>query len=281
MQFINKQNTIFLIISYNPNKNITDLISIINKLGYNFIIIDNSDKYNENIEKIQNTYKTNHIIFNKNVNGISRALNIGFEKAIMSNYQYVITLDQDTLFNDKLIFTYNQFFQKYKNFNIGAIGVNYNIDYNSNLKYKETFQLINSGSLINCKAYKEVNGYDEIFFIDNVDFDFFLRINNANYKTYKVLNYGIDHKFGSPIFLNYFFFKIQFAKYPATRLYHFSFSNIYFLKKYILQNPIFCIKKLFFFVIYLINSLFIYNKYELKTILLGLKNSSKIFKNGK
>ena len=279
MNFINHLNTIFLIISYNPDNNIIDLIRVIKKLGYNFIIVDNSENYNENIDKIQNSYSANQIFFNKNTNGISRALNIGFEKAIISHYLYVITLDQDTLFNDNLILIYNQIFQKFVNSNIGAIGVNYNIEYNPKLKYKETFQLINSGTLIKCQAYKQVNGYDENFFIDNVDYDFFLRINIANYKTYKVLNYGIKHKFGSPILLNYLFFKIHFSKYPAARLYHYSFSNIYFIKKYIFNTPIFCLKKFIFFNIYLFNSLFIYKKYELKSILSGFKNSLKKFNN--
>lgn len=275
MNYINNNNTTFLIITYNPDDNIFDVIKVINKIGFNFIVVDNSESYDLNIDKLKKNNPNSQIILNKNIKGISGALNIGFQIALLNKFKYVITLDQDSLFNFNLIHCYNQIFEKYNNYNIGAVGVNNNIKYSTNLKYLETFQLINSGTIVNCEAYTIVNGYDEKFFIDNVDFDFFLRINQNEYKTFKILNYGIDHKFGSPLDLNYFFIKIKFAKYPATRLYHFTYSNIYFFKKYMLVKPFFCIKKLFFFNLYMFHSLFVYNKMELKAMLMGVKNSFK------
>lgn len=274
---VNNQNTIFLIVTYTPDNNLFNLVNEIKRQSFSFIVVDNSLVENSFLTKVKNEFSDQYFIANKNINGISRAYNEGFKLAIKLGYDFVITLDQDSLIGNDLISTFNECLIKikYNKKSFGAIGVSQNKTNRQILELSKTYELINSGSIISTTAFKNISGYDEHFFIDNVDFDFFLRLNLNGYLTYKVLSYSIVHKLGSPIFFKILFLKIPLNIYPSERLFYYTYSNILFFKKYILKAPFFCLKKLLFFSIYLLKSIFYYNKNEIKSIFSGIKEAIK------
>ncbi len=278
MNLFKNQNTIFLIVTFSPDINLLYLINEIKKQSFTFIIVDNSIKQNEFISHIIKDNPKLYFISNNNINGISRAYNEGFKLAINLGYDFVITIDQDSLIGDDLINNYNKCINNinYNTKTFGAIGVSQNKQNFESLAYNRTYELINSGTIISTTAFKNISGYDELYFIDNVDFDFFLRLKLNGYLTYKLSNYSITHKLGIPTVFKILFFKTSLNIYSSERLFYYSFSNIIFLRKNFLKAPLFCSKKLIFYLIYLFKSFFYYPKKELKSILFGIKKAAEI-----
>ena len=83
------------VIWYNPDdeniKNIRTYIDYVEKL----YIIDNSKENNKKLADSLNNLKTEYIYNDKNL-GIAKALNLACEKAANDNFEWILTMDQDS-----------------------------------------------------------------------------------------------------------------------------------------------------------------------------------------
>ena len=79
------------------------------------ICVDNGSDNIKNIEDcVLNNWKNITIIKNGKNEGIAKALNQMFEFAIEQQYEYVLTLDQDSVCPDNIIEEYNKYLDEHK-----------------------------------------------------------------------------------------------------------------------------------------------------------------------
>lgn len=208
-----------MIVSYNPDSNLTDLIQNILNQSSAVILVDNgSNKDNQAVLDQFFDHKHCHFIKLDSNYGLGRAQNIGIEKAKELNFENIIFFDQDSQIDDHFIQTMLNCYENCFNEKIGLLGSNY-YDYKTGLYAKfaqlKTFGFksvvfgksaqsihedssfaLSSGSLIPVKIFNEVGNFRESFFIDNIDTEFCLRVQKYGYKVKICTNSFLKHSVG-------------------------------------------------------------------------------------
>ena len=176
-----------IIVSYNPDSNLFDSINLLLNQVEKVIIVDNGskEKYVKYIKSI-NEDKI-EIILNKENLGIATALNIGVRKALENGYEWILTMDQDSKASPDMV---KKMFNVYNSINreerkdILSIFPNFvderiqSIEENSNMNsYEYVDADITSGNLLRKEVFEKVGFFDDSLFIDLVDTDFCMRLN--------------------------------------------------------------------------------------------------------
>jgi len=227
-----------LIVSYNPDKRLLYSIKRIKTLFgvSSIIVIDNTEGYNSVVSKVEQD-KT--IILHKNGKnlGIATAQNIGIKKLWSLGYNWVLTLDQDTIIKQELINKYIGFLRENDCSNIGILCSDYfdigskKIKYNNSIiKYlKET---ISSGSLLNLSVCISLGGMKDVYIIDQVDNEYCYRVNKKGYKIVLLPGADMEHRLGK--MKQYSFLGKTFFVYnqPPIRTFYRTRNSILFLREY-------------------------------------------------
>lgn len=216
------------VILYNPNEdiveNIHSYIENIDKL----YIVDNSDIKNQSLIKQIKDISDKCIYIDNNGNqGIAHALNIGAELAMQDSASWLLTMDQDSRFNNYDFVKFieeadldNAFMQK-----IGIISPKY---YENEHLFKfYDFITITSGSLINLEIFFKMNGFDNNLFIDSVDTEYCLRLNIAGYKIKRVSNILLNHHLGNITTHKFLWKTIRTTNHSHTRRYYMTRNRFY------------------------------------------------------
>ncbi|WP_057560655.1 glycosyltransferase family 2 protein [Paraclostridium sordellii] len=284
---MNRKSIICSIISYNPEiKKLNENIESIVKQVDSIIIVDNGSSNIEDIEKLvqillKDDYRIYLIKINEN-KGIASALNKAVEYAIDKNYEWILTLDQDSICDENLI---SEFIAKYKYIEdkkkIGIIAPNVicrgfdQQEYNNETEYILT--AITSGCLTNVKACEEVGFFTEKLFIDHVDYDLCFKLNLKKYRIIKVNTAKIYHELGNVTVKKLLGKKIIVGNHNAIRRYYYYRNLVYMHKQYRKKYPDWIkleIKSSIKVFIYII--LFEKNKInKIQNILHGLYNGTK------
>jgi rhamnosyltransferase len=225
------------IVLYNPNeKRLTENIESILPQVSMLILVDNSSINTESILNIWRQDSKIKIIKNIKNEGIAKALNQMCEKASVENYEWILTLDQDSVCPGNLIEKFLKF-TEYSD--IGIICPRFELNINGHLLKKMTKNFdyvdycITSASLTNLEAWNKSGKFDEWMFIDCVDYDFCLKLKNSGYKIIRVNNIIISHEVGNPQIKKLLFgWEIVLHNHNPLRNYYISRNTVYILKKY-------------------------------------------------
>ena len=222
-----KNDVCAVIVTYNPDNTLKENIKALVPQVDQCLIVDNGSKNIKCIKSIIANLKIVLIELGTNM-GIAYALNKGLDYCKKNHYPLILTMDQDTILDshcvDILLNTMNKT-------NSYSVGINWDrkID-----KSRQVDYLITSGNL-NVGVAKSVGGYDDKLFIDSVDFDFSLKLQNRGFKLIKVAKAFASHQLG-----------IKQGKYSAhsvERYYYIFRNHFYLIHKYWKRNKLFCIKK--------------------------------------
>ena len=224
------------VIWYNPDdeniKNIRTYIDYVEKL----YIIDNSKENNKKLADSLNNLKTEYIYNDKNL-GIAKALNLACEKAANDNFEWILTMDQDSSFDSDSINAYFRAFEKMTKNNVGIISPRHilknDIDKFSDVKESaEVDHVMTSGNLLNLKIWEEIGRFDENLFIDEVDSEICFRIIENGYKVIQLNKIRMFHELGNLEKKNFFTRKISVLNHNHIRKYYIMRNKFYMLKKY-------------------------------------------------
>ena len=195
-----------IIVSYNPDSNLFDSINLLLNQVEKVIIVDNGskEKYVKYIKSI-NEDKI-EIILNKENLGIATALNIGVRKALENGYEWILTMDQDSKASPDMV---KKMFNVYNSINreerkdILSIFPNFvderiqSIEENSNMNsYEYVDADITSGNILRKEVFEKVGFFDDSLFIDLVDTDFCMRLNEKGIKMIKIRDAVLYHSLG-------------------------------------------------------------------------------------
>lgn len=208
-------------------------------------ILDNSQ-----VELIShNKYHNVDVKHHPENQGIGYGISWAITQAIKLNYDFLWVFDQDSIpaenCLEKLLDVYLNF--PYNEKYLGIIaptpldietnnvvqGVIFNGSYFTacqhqiDTKYYECDAPITSGSLINLAAAKTIDLPSVDFFIDGIDIDYGWRLRQQGYHNLIVTDAIMQHRFGQPVEVNFFFKKLTIQKYSSLRHYYICRNHTY------------------------------------------------------
>lgn len=240
-----------LIVTFNPDldvllRNIQAIRQQVNRV----LIVDNGSK---NINEIRNMITQNNLskleLVTLGTNrGIAYALNVGMNTFSTQKFEWVMTLDQDSIVASDTInklkktdeFTKSmtailapEFIDREQELLVSSHKNNENSS--AAISVTERDDVITSGSLTSVSAWQMVRGFDDQLFIDMVDYDFNQRLLGLGYKIYQVRGVYFEHSLGEAVaktILQKFLFIKNPADHSATRTYYGYRNRIIFIKRY-------------------------------------------------
>jgi rhamnosyltransferase len=257
------------VVLYNPDNSVWDNINTYLSEVEVLYAVDNSEIYNEVlIEKIKNNSKIRYINNDRNL-GIASALNIGARSALGNKYEWLLTMDQDSSFNDS---SYFRAFDEYENKE--RIALFSPTHYQSQNSHRDNIInsfatiVMTSGNILNLKAYTAIGGFTEKLFIDEIDHDYCLR---AILKGFSIIQCNIElkHTLGKPVYKN----GKEITIHNNVRIYYITRNNLYIWKKYFIKFPVLILKRIRWYIEYAYNNIS-YSKKKSVTIKFMLKGFS-------
>ena len=234
-----------IIISYNPDNNLLDSVNLLINQVDKIIIVDNGSesqkKKNINLIKDIDNKKI-EVIFNEENLGIATALNIGVKEALNQGYNWILTMDQDSKASsnmvEKMLEVYNTIDESERK-EILSIFPNFvderiqSIEENSEMNaYEYVDADITSGNLLRAEVFDKVGFFDDSLFIDLVDTDFCMRLNEENIKMIKVRDAILYHSLGESQSVKSIFGKFNTSNHSALRRYYMTRNRFYTWEKY-------------------------------------------------
>lgn len=234
-----------VVVWYNPKEDFLDnLKSYLDDIDICYII-DNSNNDNSNL--IHDIQKVKYIANNKNL-GIAAALNIGCKMALESGYEWCLTLDQDSFFENNQLKVYKARIEHYANENNISFSIRLKCPIVSTSllgdikrffikkqKYEDNKtdvenvkRCITSGNIFSLSAWKNVNGFDESFFIDEVDHDFCFKLFQKNYSIILFNDIYLTHVIGNPGRK----LTPHYKTHNGIRIYYIIRNKLYMIKRY-------------------------------------------------
>jgi rhamnosyltransferase len=162
-------------------------------------VYDNSETKTPGIEealfKLHPSIQYNY--FNAN-EGIAKRLNQALDQAALNQYDYLLTMDQDSSFKAGDFEKYKSSIQSSNYKKVAQFGVNCQPDFTLPKEQpEEALTLITSGSILNLALTKNVGPFNEALFIDFVDAEFSYRVIQHGYFNLMFSNIVLNHALGT------------------------------------------------------------------------------------
>lgn len=222
------------IVTFEPNVDslMANLMKIIEQVDCVVIIDNNSSNYvmwAELVIAMDNVI----LIRNGENRGIAKALNQICRWGITHKYEWVFTLDQDSLCTDNMISILSEHCEKKE---IGMICPNVeDRNLGESKKVEERIEVvkrnITSGSLMRLSVWEKLNGFDEKMFIDGVDFDYCDRLTKVGYVIIRDYRCVMKHEIGKIEIRHFLFWKVIVRNHSPFRKYYIAKNIIYLDRK--------------------------------------------------
>lgn len=231
-------------VTYNPSiELLRKSVDSVNPQVGHIIIVDNTD--NSKIKAILKTFSNDQItIYDCEGNkGIAYGLNRGYELAINKGFDWVLSMDQDSIMPENTISTYTEYIDGNQNIKIGALMPALTICNGSNRiigkEAEELSDYMTSGSLVSMNAFLNTKGFKEDWFIDLVDTEFGLQLLQNEYKIIRIPSVVMHHNIGNAkdvtVFGRHLFY---ITRHNWIRRYYIS-RNLFYLAQAYPSNPVY------------------------------------------
>lgn len=239
-----------VVVAYFPDDGFeARLQTILPQVG-RLVIVDNTpDAVSLSPEMIAAWGERLHCIANHANRGVAAALNQGLEYALQIGCKWLLTLDQDTRCYPDMVATLLQVHEVCEP-EAAVIGGNYFDSQNHQLKVAtggdieclEQKTVITSGSLVNAGVAREVGGFREDYFIDQVDHEFCLRVRAHGYRVVISRKPVMEHSVGRPGGARLPLLGIL-PNHPPLRKYYIARNTVVTVAEYWLREPDWCLRR--------------------------------------
>lgn len=225
------------IVSYNPqiDRLRANILSIYKQVSKVIIFDNGSENINTIIQLIVEFENVELLRNDKNI-GIAAALNKLMQWGADRDYNWMLSLDQDSVCG----LDYVSQMEKYLNVepNLGIVApiiVDRNVGivgHNPKKEYSHVNTCITSGAFSKISAWKKIGKYDESMFIDSVDFEYCYRMRKNGYGVIQIKNIKLLHEIGNSKKRRFLFWKIDVTGHSAFRKYYIACNNVYYPLKH-------------------------------------------------
>ena len=202
------------IITYNPT--LTDVDTCLEALCNQVervIIVDNASKNVKSLQEIVSKYANVTLVKNSQNIGFAKALTQVFKWAKSQGFNWVLTLNDDSVVPSNMISEYKKILENQenlvnqknaKNSKIAIICSLLKNRLDGTILHSKCHEdeCITSGSLTSVEAWQKIGGFDEWLEIDGVDFDFSRRLVRAGWKIVECQNVIMEHQIGKARSIN-------------------------------------------------------------------------------
>ncbi|MBE5790337.1 MAG: glycosyltransferase family 2 protein [Clostridiales bacterium] len=168
--------------------------------------------------------------------GIAGALNQLLRWGKNNDYEWMISLDQDSVCPDGYVENMQRYLQVSMKIGIVApviidrnIGI---VGHRPQRQWEEVRTCITSGAFNSIEAWSAVSGYDESMFIDSVDFEYCYRLRKLGYKVIQIRKAQLLHEIGKSQKRRFLFWKVKVNGHCAFRKYYIARNNVYYPLKH-------------------------------------------------
>lgn len=240
------------IVTFNPNIQKLDrnMSAIIGDVGCLYVFDNNSS----NIEEIRalvihhnQAERTDRIKLTESQEniGVAGALNRLFSRAESDDYEWIVSLDQDSEMLTGTISLYSCYMPAYDSLTSLRKDRHVRSFVDGDGSVEEIVNCITSGNAVRIKAWRLTGGFNENLFIDMVDVDFCYRLRRAGYKIGRINTAGFVHEMGEEDGYVRLLGKEHFTgNYNAFRKYYIFRNLVYVIHKYRIWKGYYSYKRL-------------------------------------
>lgn len=245
-----QRNTCAVIVTYHPDKGFPDRLERVLQQFPSAIVVDNGSRAAE-LPGSRGDLPNVHLVLNRANLGIAAALNQGVSLAMRQGFQWVVTLDQDTVVAADMLATLLDVYQKSGGGKV-IIGSNYRDAHrrrnyvecaDSVAGYQERKTLITSGTLVSLSVFETIGFFLEDYFIDSVDHEFCLRARAHGYRILISCQPVMEHSIGASVENPSRLRQLMAFNHSPTRKYFIARNTIATVKSYFLREPMWCVRQ--------------------------------------
>ncbi|UQZ33125.1 hypothetical protein C2I18_05870 [Paenibacillus sp. PK3_47] len=231
------------VVLYYPSQDNINNILLYSKFINKIYIYDNTEDSDlKNADLFSNNEFYCYMPQKRNM-GMAKALNDLCNRAIKDGYDYIITMDQDSVFEHSNLNVLLEFILTNNLENVGIIApkILYS-NWKSNTIEKELKAsndsnensivdwVITSGSVMNLKAYLSTSGFDENYFIDRLDYDYCKQLNSLGFKVVVLNRSFLNQRLGEG---TRNLFGVQYSEHNTLRNYYIFRNRLYYSDKHL------------------------------------------------
>ena len=220
------------IVLYNPD--ITQLkrnIAAIIKQVQILYLQDNGSANISDVEKIIADTSSIILLRNPENKGIAWALNALCKRAESDNFQWILTLDQDSVCPQNMIALYKEYLPMADMLCPKIVDRNYGVLDGNSENVETVDKCITSGCLLRLSSWRKLRGFDEKMFIDGVDFEFCYRMKKSGMNILRVNDVVLSHEIGNITVRHFLGFRVIVKNHSPFRKYYIAKNIIYMAKK--------------------------------------------------
>ena len=202
MEYGRFKNIIGLVVWYHPSQKELDALSLYQNDLSHVIVVDNSETDNRALFPNASNVHYMPLLANK---GIAAALNIGCAEALKMGAEWVLTMDQDSRWNQHSVPQYIAEAEQYPEWDkVGIFSPFHDCDgHPETHRRPERFEqkkiIMCSGNLLRIKAWQATGGFREAFFIDSVDDEICCHMRQLGWQVVRTNNILLTHSLGNGV----------------------------------------------------------------------------------
>lgn len=238
------------VILFNPDISVIQNIESYSDNVDLLIIVDNSDKKNESVLSALKSLPNSCYLDNKENKGIAFGLNQGCKLAKAKGFFWLLTMDQDSSFNED---SFHPLVDSPGAVDLKSTGIISPVHKTELLKFtpsqermKEVRSTMTSGNLLNLDAWERIGGFRDFLFIDFVDHEFCLRLRKYGFHIYECQNAIMHHKLGGSRLFDFMGFRLTTTDHNYIRRYYMTRNRLYTMKKHFINDPVACLTDIYF-----------------------------------
>jgi rhamnosyltransferase len=210
-------------------------------------VIDNSPTDNQPLIASINSLSDKIVYHSMGGNkGLSAALNFACRLALDLQFDWILTMDQDSSFLDNDLANLIEGVQTAENSfeRIGILSPYHVVSEQFNRqetgRFTEARFVMTSGNLLNLRAMSETGPFEEKLFIDCIDMDYCLRLRKRGYHIVQDNSVRLNHSLGNFKEGKILALPVGYSNHSPLRRYYITRNRLYLIKRYIGFDPALC-----------------------------------------
>ena len=233
---ISSENTFAVVVWFNPTaEQTTNLATYLYRVCHT-IVVDNSESPHDDLLHSFPADRYTYLPQCSN-RGIATALNIGCRAALDQGAQWVLTMDQDSHWDQQQLTYYLQATNEYPEHDkVGVFSPRQ--DYTGHTRhytedYEQKMAVMTSGSLLSARGFTATQGFRDEWFIDEVDNEYCMHIRHLGMLVVVVNNALLAHHLGVIRQIRFLgFWKKEYVDHSPIRYYYIVRNNLALSKLY-------------------------------------------------
>jgi len=186
-----------VIVSFNPAERLCESIRRLKGQVGTILVVDNGSS-RESLDRLralrlEHEFELHELGLNK---GVGYALNLGLRKAQERGVEWLLTMDQDSLPDSKMVSRMLAYAR------LHPLAMSLSPILTDSAGKEQTALVgsvkyaITSGNLVHMSVFSKTGKYNDSYFIDCIDFEFSLRVRNFGFEIHKVEGARMGHEVG-------------------------------------------------------------------------------------